>query len=644
MNRILRGAVLLAVTAALGACGTEPDEFADGTADHIVAEPSAVFISRTDSQNVRIRVVDQQGTSLLQPISISGVGAGINVRADSAYRPIFRGDTLVFNPNTTELRVWVSTNELANSSFTITSGDLTLEVPVVVTPNDAESFPFSTLTPALGEVVTATVTSDMLFTDSTKVVFGANTLTPVSVAEDGSSLTFNAGPDLLGPASFTNVTLSYNKNVVFSVIAADTLNSPSSTQAFAFSSLGPDVGEPITITPPAGVIFTDETEVSFDSAGGDPFFDIAAGGTSMTLTALPGSVGPTTFTNMAKPGNETFTFTLKSADTLENASNVKPFTFSDLTPDLGDVVAVTAPTGLIFTDSTEVSFDSAGPVPHFTVTGGGATMNLTPGPNSVGPTTFTNMVRATNPDAPFSLTSLDTIVSAGVEEFVATADKANAAANEAVTYTGGSSLYKFDIFNTNFTINGAPALVSAVAADSASAVVLPKPGSAPGTDDSYLTGPVVAGFLLDSLPITGSGPTVAALAAPQAGTDDLATAPTINAPAVGSAVAFWDGGPFEYAGDFGDGDRLYKLVVPATQSFEFALKYIGDKSDLGIAIYDNTGKALGYIADSHGGDGRPEIGTAELDAGTYYLAITWFDYTTAASLYGLQITGIETEE
>ncbi len=553
MKRILRGAVLFALTAALGACGTEPDEFADGTPDHIVAEPTAVFISRTDSQNVRIRVVDQQGTSMLQPISITGVGAGIHVRPDSAFRPIFHGDTLVFNPTTTELRVWVSTTELANSSFTITSGDLTLEVPVVVTPNTAESFPFSTTAPALGEIVTASTSSDLLFTDSTKVVFGADTLTPISVAEGGSSLMFNAGPDLIGPAVFTNVTLTYNSNIVFSVTAADTLNSPSSIQPIEFSNRTPGIGEPITVTAPAGVIFTPETEVSFDSAGPTPHFTLSGDGTSMTLTAGPNSVGPTTFTNIVRPDNPTFTFDLKSIDTL-----------------------VSAPKGI----------------------------------------------------------------------FPLTADKAAPAANEAVTLTSGSATYRFGAEDTQYLINNASALLLSVSADSASAVVLPIPASAAGA--TILTGPVVAGFVLDTITTTNPAITVGALTS-QAGTDAFATAPTVNAPAVGATVAFWDKGPFGRAvsGDFGTAERLYKLVVPATQSFRFQLPYVGEE-DLGLYMYKadfSKVSTTAFVADDFGAGGAEET-TVELAAGTYYLAVVYFGTTGGAAtpiLYSFSLTGVPTD-
>ena len=345
--------------------------------------------------------------------------------------------------------------------------------------------------------------------------------------------------------------------------------------------------------------------------------------------------------------NKNVVFTVQAADTLNSPSSTQAFTFSNLAPGIGESITVTPPAGIVFTAGTKVTFDSLGPVPHYTVAGDGSSIAMVAGPNSVGPTTFTNVANPANPSFTFTLKSADTLKSAGVSVFEATADKANAAANEPVTFTGSSSNYKFDVFNSLLFVNGTPALLSSVTADSSSAVVLPRPGTTGGS--SYLLSPLVAGFLLDSLPISGNGPTVAALGASQAGTDDFGTAPTINAPGVGEAVAFWDGAPYGHTSAAALGsasDRLYKLVVPADGSFRFALPYISDGSDLGIYFYrDDATHSLitSFFADDLGAGGA-ESADIDLDAGTYYMAVVHFHYTTAASLFGLNIIGLEPEE
>lgn len=349
MKRILRGTVFLALTAVFGACSSESGPTQDGTPDHIVAEPSVVFIARGDSQSVKLRLVDQQGTSLKQPISISGFGTGINVRADSSVRPIYEtSDSLVFNPNSTELQVWVSTNALASSNFTVAAGGKTLDIPVVVTPGKSEPFQFSTLAPALGDVVTVNASTDLVFLPSSQMIFGLDTLTPVSVAADGSSLTFNAAPGLLGPAVITDVTLSYNTNVKFPVTASDTMNSPPLDEPFVYSDKTTDIGQVITITPPAGVLFSPGatgTKASFDSSGQSgplPRFTVAPDGSSMTLEAGPNTAGAGVFTKMYNPANPTFTFTLKSTDTLRSARvDTFPVTTDKTTAAANEAVSIT---------------------------------------------------------------------------------------------------------------------------------------------------------------------------------------------------------------------------------------------------------------------------------------------------------------
>lgn len=169
MNRILRGAVLLAVTAVLGGCNTEPDQLKDGAPDHIVAEPGIIVVNAGDSIPIKLRLVDAQGTSLLEPISISNIGAGISVSADSLYRPIFHGDTLVFNPTTTELRVVVAGSGLVKTSFDVAAGGKTLTVPVTVTPATMEV----TVAPAsanIADPVTITAPAGLTFGPSAAIV------------------------------------------------------------------------------------------------------------------------------------------------------------------------------------------------------------------------------------------------------------------------------------------------------------------------------------------------------------------------------------------------------------------------------------------------------------------------------------------
>jgi hypothetical protein len=629
MNRFLRGAVLLAVTAVIGACSSESGPTEGGTATRIVAEPGVVLIPRGDSQAVKLRVQDQQGIAVQTPISITQ-GAGINVRADSLYRPVFHGDTLVFNPNSTELQVWVSTTALTNSSFTVSAGGMTLNVPVVVTPSKEEAFEFSSLAPALGDVVTVNSNPALHFTDSTKVVFGSTTITPASIAADGSSLTFNAGPGLVGPATLTNVAMSYDEGPVFSVAASDTMVSPPLEQAFAFSDLSSDFGQQVTITPPAGVKFSATSKATFDSAGSPvPLVAVAPDGSSMTITPGPGSVGPNTFTNMYAESNPTFTFSLKSADRLIAVSKIQPFGFSSLTPSFNGAVTITPPAGLQFTDTTKIT-SAAGGTPVVTIAGDKLSANVVFGPNAVGPTTFTNMIATSNPAAPFTLVSSDTLESAQIAALPTTVDHLNPVPDQTITVALTDANIKLSSTAT-YNIAGRPAFVISRAADSSSVTLLPEP---------EVNGPVTAslvkayGFNLANLPTDKV--VTAATFTPVGGVGDWSSARSFTAPAPGVTQAFWDGKSID-AGRFpfsdpatGEKARLYKLDVPADETITFSLPYVTDGADVAIVVYDADQNFVDAV-DSHGtGATNAETGDIDLTAGTYYVSIVWFNYSGSA--------------
>ena len=254
MNRILRGAVLLAVTAALGACGTEPDQFKDGTPTKIVATPSPVLVAQADSQAVIIRTVDEQGTSLISPITVTTVGDGITVVPDSAFKPIFNsGDSLVYNPNATELRFFVKASEDASQllpwSFTVTSGDLTLTVPVTIYPKLVQDIAISNQTPALAEVITLTPNSGIHFTDSSAVTIGIASPRIVEIAPDGTSMTIVVGPNQVGPASISNVGVSYNPNLAFTVNTALGITGVKVDTFFVtVDDATPAANQPVTVT------------------------------------------------------------------------------------------------------------------------------------------------------------------------------------------------------------------------------------------------------------------------------------------------------------------------------------------------------------------------------------------------------------
>jgi len=210
MNRILRGAVVFAASALFVGCSTEPEQIEGGDPDHIVANPGQIFVELGDSTEVLVRLVDQQGTSLNEPVSFTPPGAGVVLSIDSLFRPVFGPEgELVANPNNTELRVYVKGTGLAASSFTITAGGLSLDVPVTVLPTQLEAA-FSNLTPEIGEVVTITAPEGFVFNTNSAVSLAAGgTPVVVDVAADGTTLSFIPKPKSSGAITVTNVTPTY---------------------------------------------------------------------------------------------------------------------------------------------------------------------------------------------------------------------------------------------------------------------------------------------------------------------------------------------------------------------------------------------------------------------------------------------------
>jgi hypothetical protein len=164
--------------------------------------------------------------------------------------------------------------------------------------------------------------------------------------------------------------------------------------------------------------------------------------------------------------------------------------------------------------------------------------------------------------------------------------------------------------------------------------ILPVPGSTGTATVSNVEVAFLAGTPL-SLPLVTSitvGSTVAALA----GTDDPATAPTIDLPAAGGVTAFYDAGTFPGtfpAGDcelFGDGDfyrcQIYRIDVATAGDLTFTGKW-SNTADLGIYIADDTFTFTGDSCDAHGNGAtsQPEECTVTFATpGTYYVAMATF--------------------
>jgi len=157
MKRILRGAVVFAASALVWACNTEPEAVEGGDPVQIVADPAVVLVPQFGTEEILVRLVDQQGQSLEAEISVSAPGTGIEVTADPLFRPVYGPDgALTTNTANTEVRLEVEGLALGTTTFTVTGGGLSKDVTVTVIPSDVEAT-FSPAAPNAGDTVTVTL-------------------------------------------------------------------------------------------------------------------------------------------------------------------------------------------------------------------------------------------------------------------------------------------------------------------------------------------------------------------------------------------------------------------------------------------------------------------------------------------------------
>lgn len=277
MKRYLRGMVLLGVSAALWACNTESSAVEGGDPTRLVVDPEAMFIEQGEVKSVLVRTVDQQGGALDAPVTIGTVGSGISVAADSGFRPIYNAaGELVYNTFNHELRLLVTGNSLASTSFDVSAGGFTETVDVVVLPPELEAT-FTNLNPAINEIVTLTAPEGFTFSPNSAITFqiGDRAAEILNVAADGSSIDFRVFPGSAGTMTVSNVVPGYHPSLSIPFDLSQTV-------ALAAGGLpgSDDPGTAPIIDAPA----VDESVSTIDFVGGaDQFYRIVTTQPNTTL-------------------------------------------------------------------------------------------------------------------------------------------------------------------------------------------------------------------------------------------------------------------------------------------------------------------------------------------------------------------------
>ena len=202
MNRIVRSSVLLAACLGLWSCTDDPTGDLGGTPSKLVSDPTSLFIAQEDTLLAVVSVLDEQGAVMPATFTAVSLDPGIIVTADSNFLPEYDAEGVLRIPEeVTRLRLnIIATDNIVSTTIRVTSGDLTLDISVKSMPIEGILATFSTVTPGLGEEITVTSQSGLVFTDATEVTFeGFPNGIITDLAVDGSTLTFIAIPGRSAP-------------------------------------------------------------------------------------------------------------------------------------------------------------------------------------------------------------------------------------------------------------------------------------------------------------------------------------------------------------------------------------------------------------------------------------------------------------
>ena len=204
MKRLLCGSVVLAASLVLVSCKGDPTSDFRGDPTRILAEPSSVFLDQGTDKAVTLTLLDDQGDPLAGTFEVAATGTGITVVKNEEFL-----GTTVGVPLESQAQFIVTAGDApVPSSFTVTAGGLSLEIPVKVTPTDIGAAVFSNPTPAVNEAVTVTAEGYTFLPDAA-ISFAGTPAQVLGVAEDGSSMTFLPAPGTVGPALLDNVSINF---------------------------------------------------------------------------------------------------------------------------------------------------------------------------------------------------------------------------------------------------------------------------------------------------------------------------------------------------------------------------------------------------------------------------------------------------
>ena len=448
-----------------------------------------------------------------------------------------------------------------------------------------------------------------------------------------NSVRFQVTGNAIANSSFT-ITAGGQSLVVPVRVTPATVN-------IAVSNSTPAFGEAITLTAPAGVLFTDSSVVTFAGGPEAQIVSMSPDRTQLTIIPGPNVIGVVSVSNTTVSYDESLNFDITGSenDTVLTGvlTSLEGAALSNQAPALGEIVTLTLPPGVKVlptaaldttvvigeTDSIGVLADSGLIVEGATnprdvvVSADSSTITFVPSPNSDSIVTVRGVVRQELPQFPQILSTTIKLTTPVVDSLPATVSSTAPAVNAPVTLTST---------NAQFTFVD-PAVVG-VAGDSGAIVTgqtastitfLPTPGS---TGKVGVGAVDVVGF---GLPLTSTAPAITTSSTVPAlpGTGSTATAPPIPVPALDGTTGLYDAASFpaDLLGQGAPIDQVYRVVITTAGDYTFTLNWDGAADvDAYICAVADCSDADFFAATA----AHPEVGTLTLTPGTYYFVAELF--------------------
>jgi hypothetical protein len=674
MNRVTRGTVLLAAVLVAMSCEGDPTGDLRNGADHIVATPSAIFLTSGDSTNVVIEVVDKQGNRLQGKFDLLGFDQGITVVSDTTFNNVYNNKGELVPPSKwTRARYKVTANaQTGDLTWRVSGGGLDTSLSVRIVP-DTSGVPVPTLSvlnvASVSDTVEAVVPAPFIWRSGASVFFRykidsvktngdtayAETkahIAGISSARD--TIYFVAPPGIFDPgiptsgrpAHFVGLGLDYagptgytdSTNSGTQLVMTPAIN----TTGLTINLTSVQAADTVVVTAPAGMVFSPPSTVfgappaSVASVAGTGVYTIgpSVDSTQLSIIVGPNGNGNVQVTNLSIRGAPTLgAFKLTSGTTVLTSGAAPTTTIDKTVAAAGDTITVTAPAGWRFHPGKSVpSVGSAGLL-SLGVASDSLSLRFVIGPSANSTVSVTNVTMPGAPTGPvFTLVSAATLTSAAVPSFPGTLSNASPAPGATVTITAGSG-FKFlpTATLTHASGTGIPVVIISRAADSSAITFIPAPNAPVGL--LYADGIVLdflTGVPINDLPNTVS---ITAPAPLYSGTGAFGSAPVIAMPTAGNSIDVVDITPFfstadcdaNNPGGAGTGCKIFGFTVGTAVTLTFSNTW-SNLTDLGLYFTDDTQSDLGLSCDSHGDgtSGQPEVCSMAFTPGTYYMLMTTY--------------------